>query len=614
MKVFAHRAEAVVRAEGLPWCQGCARLGVWLLLLAFTAVLLVYPTRLTLQHEAIQSLSAIDNLPLFAGVYSGWLLSLLLLLFSGGEGARWERPALVGIFTLVFVGLWLLAGPNTALRNDGVGNAAHVGYLSRQAGGKIRTDHANLFYFNFPGMHLLALALVEVTGLGLSQGVTLALAFHLVLLSVLLYIVFLRSLRSPSLAAFGALLAIQGNIMLGKYSFYPSIWALVFLAMFLVLLQRPGRALCDTWEDGRLMLFLLGATTITHLVTAMLLFFVLVGIYLVRNCHLLRTKMGSGLVSASTLAAFLVIPLSWDIYWATRIFEGLTRVTAAVVGDLSERGLLTYFAHLRSAYVGAGVPVWAILVRCFWWVALFLFGPVLGLKNLLNIKALSRAQQVDTGGLVGVVVLSAAVSLLSVGGAEFYRFLLYGAFFTVPILLSFVVNLPAKGRRLALGLGIPLFFLLSFPTFLAHNNLVGTSTYYPAELRAGSFLEQASGGQGKGLTVFNDPVENGLLSYSIPDATLIATPQASELKGKEDFWQAAAKSVRSFSAWQAAGEQSPVFYLSQRRIALAEHLLRVRPQDSGWGELRNTLGETSKVYENGLVQIYTSIYEQGARL
>jgi hypothetical protein len=604
MRQPAAGGEAGKIMEGLRRPRGSFRAGLWLLLLFLTGALLLFPTRLTLEYEPIQSIPAIPNLPLFAALYSLWLLLLLLLLFSGGEGARWERSALVGIFALVFVGFWLLTGPNTGLRYDGIGNAAHVAYLSQQARGMIPVDHPHLRYFNFPGMHLLALALVQVTGLGLFQGVTLALTFHLVLLSVLLYILFLRSLHSPSLAAFGALLAIQGNIMLARYSFYPGIWALVFLVIFLILLHRPGQALFDTWQDRLLMLLLLGATTITHLVTAKLLFFVLAGMYLVRNWHLLRTKTGIGLVSASTLATFLVIPLAWDVYWASRFFDSLIKITSAVIEDLTEKGLLTYFFNLGQSYVGAGVPLWAIAVRYFWWGALFLFGSILGLKNLLNIKSLSRAQQLETGGLVGVIALSAAVTALSVGGSEFYRFLLYGAFCTVPILLSFVVNLPTKGRRLALGLAIPLFFLLSFPTFLAHNNLVGTSTYYPSELHAGAFLRQTTSG-GRGLTLFYSALEGNLALYNVPNASLRKAAPFSQLKDASDFWHFESRAVSNFLDAGAGTEATlSAFYFSRRIVALAEHVFRIKPADARWDALNGSLAKANRVYDNSVVQIY----------
>jgi hypothetical protein len=601
MRLSALRVRDETNREGLPGPGGYVRVGVWLLLLLLTATLLLFPTRLVLEYHPTQSVPAIPNLPGFAALYITWLLLLLLLLLTDREASWWEKPTLVGIFALVFVGFWLITGPYTGLRYDGMGNAGHISYLSQQADGRIPLDNPNLGYFNFPGMHLLAFALVQVTSLSLFQGVTFALAVHLILLAVLFYVLLVNALGRPSVAALGALLAVQGNIMLARYSFYAGIWALVFLAMFLLLLYRPGQALFETWQERLMVLLLLGVTTITHLVTATVLFFALAGMWLVRNWQLLRTKTGIGLVSASTLATFLVVPLSWDIYWATRIFEGVTKVTSGVIADFTEEGLLVHFFNLGESYAGAEVPLWTVAVRAFWWGALFLFGVILGLKNLLNIKGLSRAQQLETGGLVGVIALSGTVTLLSLGGAEFYRFLLYGGFFTVPIALRFLLGLSRNKRRLAVRLAIFLFFVLSFPTFLAHNNLVGVSGYYSAELQAGTFLKQASGGRGEGLTIFNEPSECGILSFRVPDASFMTTPEAPELKGKEDFWGAVDRQAKLF---EDSGRSDVFFYLSQRRVATADLFFGVQPQDPKWQELEDSLAQTNKVYENGLVQLY----------
>ena len=355
------------------------------------------------------------------------------------------------------------------------------------------------------------------------------------------------------------------------------------------------------------MLLLLAATTVTHLVTATALFFTLAGIYLVRNWHLLRTKAGIGLVSAWTLATFLVVPLVWDVYWATRVFEGATRVTSGVIADFTEEGFLVYFFNLGGGYAGAGVPLWAVIVRFFWLGALFLFGTILGLRNLLNIRGLSRLQQIETGGLVGIITLSTVVTLLSLGGSEFYRFLLYGGFFIVPIILLFLLSLPRNRRRLAVGLAVSLFFVLSFPTFLAHNNLVGISGYYRAELQAGNFLNQTSGGQGDGLVISHDPTESGVLSFSVPDARFVTTPQATELEGEKDFWQAVDREAQGFRDLATkAGQSEAFFYLSQRRVAINELFFGVKAYDPKWKELQDTLAETNKVYDNDMVQLYES--------
>ena len=608
MRLLAAGAEHESNVEQFPVMGGYVRAGLWLSLLSLTVTLLLFPARPTLEYHPIQSIPAIVNLPLFAALYAVWLLFLLLLLVVDKEAPQWEKPALVGIFALVFVGFWLFTGPYAGLRYDGIQNAAHVRYLSQQADGKIPVDHVNLTYFAFPGTHLLAFVLVQVTSLDVTQGVTLALAFNLVLLAVLVYIFLLRTLGSPSLAALGTLLVIQGNIMLARYSFWAGMWALTFLAMFLILLSRPGRAFFETWQERFLMILLLVATTITHLVTAVLLFAVLAGINLVGCLHLRRAKAPIGLVKASTLAAFLIIPLSWDIYWATRFFDSFMQTTSGVIQDFTEKGFLVYFFNLGGSYVGGGVPLWAVIVRYFWWGALFFFGTILALGNILNIKGLSRARQIETGGLVAVIILSIAITLLSMGGAEYYRFLLYAAFFTIAIILRFLLSSPRTWRRFALGLAISLFFVLSFPTFLAHNNMVGVSTYYPSELEAGSLLRETSAGEGQGLTVFFDQGDVGVLSFSVPDARFVTTPQGAELRDKQEFWQAADSQVDSFkSLGTGTRESNAFFYLSQRRMAFAQLFFGAGPQEPEWEELQDSLVEANKLYENGIVQIYGSI-------
>lgn len=590
------------REEGILRLGGHVRPILWLLLLVLTSALLLFPTHLTLEYQPIQSVSAIPDLPLFAALYVVWLAVLLVLLVSESCTSSWEKPALVSMFALVFLGFWIVTGPYGAFRYDGIIHAAHVDYLSHQADGRIPLDHPNLAYFNFPGMHLLAFTLMQATGMTLYSGVTLLLLLQLVLLAVFLYLVFLGSLKSPSLAALGSFLVVQGNIMFARYSFYPGIWALVFLAMFLVLVNRPGQALFSSWQERLLMLLMLGAATMTHFVTAMVLFFILAGIYLMRSAPL-RGRTRTALVSVSTLTAFLVIPLSWDIYWAASFFENVTGATSAVIEDFTEKGALLYLFNLGGSYAGGAVPLWAVAVRYFWWGTIFFLGTFLGLKNLLKVKSLSWAEQLETGGLVGVLMLSAAVTALSPGGSEFYRFLLYGAFFTVPILLRFVLDLPSAGRRLALGLTVASFFVLSFPTFLAHNNLVGTSTYYASELEAGTFLTETTAGQNSQF--FHLAGESGLLMYSSPDSVLTASGQAPEFKGREEFWRSINRLVAGFrQSSPSAGGESVYFYASKRDIALHQNMLGVSPDDPGWSALAGRLGQSNKIYDDSTVQLY----------
>ncbi|MDD5038460.1 MAG: hypothetical protein PHN78_04000, partial [Dehalococcoidales bacterium] len=580
--------------------KGIHRLELWLLLIVLTLSILLFPTHLTLEYYPIQSIPAITSLPFFATLFCIWLLVLLLLLFSEREVGSWEKPALVVIFALVFIGFWLVTGPNTEFRYDGLINAAYPKYLLAEGTGKMPVGHPNLGYFYFPGMHLLALSLLQITGLTISQTVTLSLVFHLLLFSVLLYILFLKTLESPSFAAFGAILVLQGNMMLARYSFFPGIWALVFLMIFLFLLSIRGQALFETWQGRVLMLIMLAAITVTHLVTSITFFFILAGIYLVQRLYLLRGKPTKTLVEPLTLALVLIVPIAWELYWATQFFETITKVTAHILQDLGELGVLTYVLHMGQAYVGGQVPLWAVITRYFWWVVLFLFGTILALKKLLRIKTLDPNEKIETGELLGVMALTAAVTLGSPGGSEYYRFLLYGAFFTVPIILRFLLNLSSNNRRLSLTLLIIVFSILSFPTFLAHNNLVGTSTYYPSELQAGSFLER-SYGKGEELAIFYSSGESGLLLFSVPDAYFRAAGEASHFKDKNDFWQSMNQLVDAFGGSSAANYK--VCYLSKKIMVLSQHFFGVTLEDPNWQKLKDRLSYKDKIYDNGDVQL-----------
>jgi len=138
--------------------------------------------------------------------------------------------------------------------------------------------------------------------------------------------------------------------------------------------------------------------------------------------------------------------------------------------------------------------------------------------------------------------------------------------------------------------------------------MVGVSTYYPSELEAGSLLRETSAGEGQGLTVFFDQGDVGVLSFSVPDARFVTTPQGAELRDKQEFWQAADSQVDSFkSLGTGTRESNAFFYLSQRRMAFAQLFFGAGPQEPEWEELQDSLVEANKLYENGIVQIYGSI-------
>jgi hypothetical protein len=577
---------------------------LWSLELFLTAIILLSAAQLNLESGSIQSIKALPSLVLFGGIYYLWLLLLLALLLCKPDKSSLESGLLVVLFALVFIGFWFTRGVYTAIRYDGVGSTGHVRYLLQSSDGRLPVGHPNLLYFNFPGMHVLTGLLARVADLDALHVVFVTLVSHLIIFGLLLYSFFLSNLQSPALASLGSLLVIQGNIMLPRYSFYPGIWALTFLLAVLLLVHN--RRTAETVSRMVPLIFLTAATTITHLTTSFLIFFLLISSYALCRMSPARDPRGSELASIPTIALSLVLPLAWGLFYGARFFESVIQVIQGWVHDLTGQGVLTFLLTIGRVYGGGAAPTWVTVLRYFWVLVVFVAGTFLGLRGLGIIQKMDLHRRRDISGLVGILALTSLFTVLSPGGGEFYRFFLYGAFFTVPILLKHLRGL-GRRRQLAMGALVALLFVLSLPTFLAHNDQVALSAYYPPELEAGFFLGRISGGTGRGLSLYDDPGEFGVLVYSVPNARFLLTPEAPFLKDREGMKRALNESILSFrhAASVPAGDR-PVFYLSERRKMLAQHLLQVGRQDPVWSETEQSLEEVALVYDNHAVRLYTS--------
>ena len=114
----------------LTWIRGQNRALIWVLLISLTALLLLFPVRLTNEYHPIQAPYLFENLPLFGALFYLWMLLLLLLLFSKRDEDRltWENLALASVFGLVFLGFWVIITPYGSYA-DGIYNMGHVRYL-----------------------------------------------------------------------------------------------------------------------------------------------------------------------------------------------------------------------------------------------------------------------------------------------------------------------------------------------------------------------------------------------------------------------------------------------------------------------------------------------------
>lgn len=563
------------------------------MLTSLTTSILLYPVDLALESHPVQSLHLFPDLPLFALIFVAWTLLLALLAFSkGAHRDEWEKLALVCVSSLVFLAFWSIVTPYGRL--DYASNAAHVKFL--QESGRIPLGHPNLTYFDFPGTSLLGLIFSEIIPLGTFQAINLYLVMNALVFASLTYAIFLRSLGNARGAALATLLLIQGDMYLARaWAFYPGFVALPLLLVFLLLASRGGRTLWETRADRLCVLTVLGAATAMHFATSLSFFFVLLGAYLVTK------RAGKSLVRAASFGVFLVIPIAWEVYWATTTFEMLSGFGSKVVEDLSQEGFvnLSWVFFLGEGNFGENLPIWVRGVRLFWMALIFGVGSVLAIRNLFRARQLSLAQKMETGGVLAFLLLTLTASLLS-GGERVYYFLHFAPFFTVPILVRSFLNLRGKLKH-AFTLLALCFVVLSFPTFLSHNTKIGTDAYYSYEYSAGEFLGDNS--KGEGLTVLN-PVEP--MVYYVPDATLLSNLnfRIGMNMEEDEFWHLTHDAVQSFARSASQGDSSTVFVTSNRLKVLAELLFRISPTDPRWSYLECGVGQENRIYENGYVQIY----------
>jgi hypothetical protein len=125
------------------------RLALWILLLGLTITILSYPITISPSYPLpVQTIYMFDNLPLFAALFYFWMLVLLVLLFSKGEGL-WDKLGLCLIFSSVFVGFWTFITP-WAGSGDALIHLGELRYI-RETGVITPQAHQIFGYLDFSG-------------------------------------------------------------------------------------------------------------------------------------------------------------------------------------------------------------------------------------------------------------------------------------------------------------------------------------------------------------------------------------------------------------------------------------------------------------------------------
>ena len=591
--------------EGLLFSMGgMLRIAVWGVALSLTAAILLYPVHLRLVDSAMQSVDVIESLPLFAALYYSWLLAVLALLFStdGATVNHHEKVALLALFALVFWGFWTINTPQGQTEEPAF--LAYAKYL--ESTGHISLTARNFTYFDFPGLGLFSYAVSNVMGLSHLDARTLIMLSNAALTALFLYHLYRRladsSARPSALYLLAMPLAIQSNMMLSVGFFFrpENAIGLLFLMGLLVLLaaNRDGTTFFGRWQSSLVAMALFAALMVTHFMTSLAFVAVLGGLYLVRAIS------GRRMATASTIALFVVMTGAWQLYYAVRTFGSIADSVPYFVDLVKEGDILFYAFTLGAANAGGDVPLWATAVRLFWMAAVYILAGLLAILNLTRLRRLGGGERDYTGALLGIGAMTAVVALVNGTGDQIARYVEYGAFFAVPVVLAFLAR--AVPLRWGLALVVIPFFLLSLPTFLAFHSQISLASYYPEEHRAAQFLRSQLGEAGDDLALFTGIRDRHLYLYYFPTSDLYSSTYGI-LKRDERaiLWEDTGNSVSVFVTRRFAGpETEGVFAFSRGFQMTYQHLMGVSPDDVEWLRIKARLATTNVFYDNGQVQLY----------
>ena len=586
-----------MRLWHLPHITRRLRIILWVLLLGIT--LLLFPSfffaDLHYIWAPIESTQVLHNLPLFGALYYVWFGLLLFLLFSQDKRNEWENIALVCVFALVFSGKWILLTHGQSGATDVFQNAAPISYAVTD--GVMPTKLSYLAYHEFPALAILGSSLALVTGLQTFTTITLFLVFQLLVFTVLSYILSRNYLQDGRLATIATLIVVSGSYSLAVFlvQYHARTTGILFLVTFLALVSNKDRVLSQRWQHALLFMILLSAMVTTHAITSVVFCLVLLGMYLVQRAD--KDKI----VSFSLVKLALVAFLSYVVYVTPGTFQTLAGLILTTLGHITYGEMWSPLVSRSIAgNLGEAVPLWATIAKSFWVFVLIGLGGVFTLSNLVRIRSLQPTEKIITGGLIGIAVAGVLAGLVSRMEELVFRFLLY-----IPVLTALIVLLFLSKRKLVLVIFLALIFLLSFPTFLAHNSHVSTNALHPQEVSAAEFMRFSYQEEFPAVHInIYGPAANyamiGGYLNNVHYTMFVAYPIPATTAG---LWQAFEDFIAAFRNDRTP---APVIMLSSPRFATSfKSIGGIDPTtERRWYELRESLNQESKVYDNGFVQIY----------
>jgi hypothetical protein len=379
---------------------------------------------------------------------------------------------------------------------------------------------------------------------------------------------------------------------------------LLLLIVFLVSMGDDGRSLFNYGQGFLAALVASAALVVTHFYTSLALLVILSGI------HAIRRKGRRDQIQLSFIILLPLLIAAWQLYYATPTFEhAVTYISRVRELFLQGKGFF-YAQTLLVANAGADVPFWASATRLFWLFAIYAFGGMLALSNLLRLRRLTRDECVWTGGTLGIAVLTVILALLTGTGDQLARYLQWGTFFAVPLVLLFASR--ALSTRLATAVVCVPLFVLSLPSFLAFHGNESTRRFYSQERSAAEFLEGLYSGADSGLSLFSGLRGRSYYVYYLPNANFHSSIDAVLSRGDASVvWKDLELLVARFAGRDPGLNPRSVFVFDEVFPQTYYHLLGISPSDPGWEIMKARLATTNAFYDDGMVQLYLPASRQG---
>ncbi len=542
-----------------------------------TILLLFTQVHLAFNYLPIESISTISNFWFFAAVFVLWILTFMWLLLTDAtiSSEKLEKLILILIFVLVFPLFWKIALFNGLPAFDG--GTFSIGIMTTSSQGHLVGPYvASSDYFAmYPGSFLTGDFFSSILGLNSFEAVHYFEILTFLILVTILFVLFVRITKSTKLSGLAIVLIVLANQLLDRWYMHPVVYGVLLFAVMLFLLSRKNTS------SPVLIILVVLAATIDHFITSLLLVAILGTFFLVGR--LSRRNF----VSLPTLLFSILSVVIWVIYMSW------TQVLGTVLIPLLDFNLFgtSYVSNLASANVSQ-VPFWANATQFASLIIVYILGSVATLYILFNRRERKDQNKLFAcSALVGIASLCLLATIVSPGGGQYYRFLLYGSFLTAPMLLLAVKSL---GRKW-LSMLIILILVLSFSSFLLSGRSIEQDSWYSYELSGASFLS------GRAETVYSGSpsVANVLGMSGAWNVSWVTLPEPAVLDSKTVL-NKTTDLVSNFIVNSQTGYN--VFYMSNRSFFDYERLFGL--DSKLLNNILNPVFTSNKIYDNGYVKIY----------